>query len=187
MNTSRTGKIAPALSQWLLDEVAEDPFLRDESRLILLGEVATMNYDHPIYSNMPGIPYQFREKLAVVWRESIHSKMDADEHCVPLAALMHLDANGEPFLKAVIEASGLSAEEWLQQFLTVTLEPLLHVLYKFGFVFSPHGQNAMLVMKDFAPSRLAVKDFVDDANICVDPLAGAGVSAGRAGGYSRIS
>ncbi|BFM15928.1 rhizobactin siderophore biosynthesis protein RhbF [Maricurvus nonylphenolicus] len=163
-------RIAPALSQWLLDEVANDPFLRDETRLILLGEVATINVDHPIYSKMQGVPYQFREKLAVVWRESVHSKMDEGEHCVPLAALMHYDANGEPFLKSIIAASGMTTAEWLQQFLKVVMEPLLHVLYKYGFVFSPHGQNAMLVMKGFKPSRLAVKDFVDDANICVDPI-----------------
>lgn len=163
-------KIAPTLSQWLLDEVAIDPFLRDEARLILLGEVATINYDHPIYSKMSGIPYQFREKLAVVWRESIHTKLDSDERCIPLAALMHLDANGEPLLKAIVKASGLSTEIWLKDFLKAVIEPLLHVLYKFGFVFSPHGQNAMLVMKNYRPTRLAVKDFVDDANICVDPI-----------------
>lgn len=163
-------KIAPALSQWLLEEVGNDPFLRDETRLILLGEVATINYDHPIYTQMPDVPYQFREKLAVVWRESIHAKMDQDERCVPLAALLHLDSQGEAFLKSLIEASELETHEWISQFLKVVMEPLLHVLYKFGFVFSPHGQNAMLVLRNNAPSRLAIKDFVDDANICVDPL-----------------
>lgn len=163
-------KIAPALSEWLLNEVANEPFLRNEKGFILLGEIASINYDHPIYSDMQGIPYQFREKLAVIWRESIHTKIESDEHCLPLVALLHLDCNDEPLLKAIIEASGLSTDEWIKQFLTVTMEPLLHVLYKFGFVFSPHGQNAMLVMRNNQPTRLAVKDFVDDANICVDPI-----------------
>ena len=163
-------KIAPTLSQWLLDEVANDPFLKDEARFILLGEIATINYDHPIFSKMQGIPYQFREKLAVIWRESIHTKIECDEQCIPLAALLHLDRNGEPLLAAIIEHSGLNTETWLNHFLRKCLEPLLHVLYKFGFVFSPHGQNAMLILKKGIPTRLAVKDFVDDANLCADPL-----------------
>lgn len=163
-------KIAPQLSQWLLDEVAEDPFLKHKAKLILLGEVATINYDHPVYAKMPNIPYQFREKLAVVYRESIHTKIAHDERCIPLSALLHFDTDNKPFIGEIIQQSGLTTAEWIQQFLKVTITPLVHVLYKFGFVFSPHGQNALLVLKNNQPSCLAVKDFVDDANICVDPL-----------------
>ncbi|MFO6424605.1 IucA/IucC family protein [Motilimonas sp. KMU-193] len=163
-------KIAPTLSQWLLDHVAQDPFLKHEAKFILLGEVATMNVDHPHFSQLAGVPYQFREKLAVVWRESLHAKMAEGERAIPLAALLHRDKHGEPLLAALIAESGLSVSQWIKQFLKVTLEPLIHVLYKFGFVFSPHGQNALLVINQGVPARLAVKDFVDDANICADEL-----------------
>lgn len=163
-------KVAPALSEWLIKKVSTDDFLSKDSKLILLGEVATINYDHPIYSKMTGVPYQFREKLAVVWRDSIHSKLVDQEQCIPLAALLHIDKNGEPLIKELIDQSSLTIKDWLHSFLTVTLEPLLHCLYKFGFVFSPHGQNAMLIVKQGCPARLAIKDFVDDANICVDPI-----------------
>jgi len=163
-------KVAPFLSEWLLGLVEQDAFLRDETKLILLGEIASINFDHPVYANMKNIPYQFNEKLAVIWRESIHTKIDHTERCIPLSALMHKDVNSEPFLKAVIDASGLAPQQWLNQFLKVMLEPLLHMLYKYGFVFSPHGQNAMIILKNNIPMRLAVKDFVDDANLCVDPL-----------------
>ncbi len=46
------------------------------------------------------------------------------------------------------------------------LPPLLHFLYRYGTVFSPHGENAIVVFDAHdRPVRLAVKDFVDDVNI----------------------
>ncbi len=52
----------------------------------------------------------------------------------------------------------------------MTLPPLLHVLYRYGAAFSPHGQNCMLVLRDDVPVRLVVKDFVDDMMVSSDPL-----------------
>ena len=46
----------------------------------------------------------------------------------------------------------------------------MHVLYRFGAAFSPHAQNCMLVLRDDAPVRLVVKDFVDDMMVSSDPL-----------------
>jgi len=54
--------------------------------------------------------------------------------------------------------------------LAVVLPPLLRMLYKHGVVFSPHGENAILVHRDGTPSRLAIKDFVDDVNLADQPL-----------------
>ncbi len=36
---------APAISNWLSDVVSQDPYLRDESRLILLKEFSSVTYD----------------------------------------------------------------------------------------------------------------------------------------------
>ena len=52
----------------------------------------------------------------------------------------------------------------------MTLPPLLHMLYRYGAAFSPHAQNCMLVLRDDAPARLVVKDFVDDMMVSSDPL-----------------
>ena len=49
--------------------------------------------------------------------------------------------------------------------------PLLHFLYRYGTVFSPHGENAIVVFDDHdVPVRLAIKDFVDDVNVSAQPL-----------------
>lgn len=46
------------------------------------------------------------------------------------------------------------------------LPPLLHFLYRYGTVFSPHGENAILLFDERdVPVRLAIKDFVDDVNL----------------------
>jgi siderophore synthetase component len=87
-----------------------------------------------------------------------------------LAALLHTDPAGTPVVAAMIERSGLDTEAWLRRFLGAVLPPLLHYLYRYGTVFSPHGENAMLVHRDGLPLRLALKDFVDDVNLSDQPL-----------------
>lgn len=56
--------------------------------------------------------------------------------------------------------------DWTARLFGVMLPPLLHFLYRYGTVFSPHGENAILLFDERdVPVRLAVKDFVDDVNL----------------------
>ncbi|NED94873.1 IucA/IucC family siderophore biosynthesis protein [Phytoactinopolyspora alkaliphila] len=160
---------APALTAWLCGLAHADPFLR-ETGLVLLGEVASVSIPHPAFESVPGVPYQHTELLGAIWRESVHGYLEPGERAVSLAALLHVDADGQPFAGALLKESGLSADEWLQHLHAATLPPLLHVLYKYGAMFSPHGQNCMIVHRDGVPTRLVVKDFVDDVAICSEPL-----------------
>ncbi|MFT9849707.1 IucA/IucC family protein [Aneurinibacillus sp. REN35] len=162
--------IAPKITQYIKGIQDHDSFLRDECRVILPGEIASINCDHHNYAKLENAPYQYLEMLGVIWRESIYTYLEEGEHPITLAALLHTDKNGKPFVQSLIERSGLSAEQWMQQFFSVVLPPLLHYLYQYGTVFSPHGQNTILVLKEYAPHRLAIKDFVDDVNISDQPL-----------------
>jgi siderophore synthetase component len=67
-------------------------------------------------------------------------------------------------------APALAAADWLAALCEAVLPPLLHVLSRYGTVFSPHGENAILVQRDGISTRLAVKDLVDDVNISDQPL-----------------
>ncbi|WP_166352612.1 IucA/IucC family protein [Phytoactinopolyspora limicola] len=160
---------APALTEWLCGIARTDPFLQ-ETGVILLGEVASVSVAHPVYESIPGVPYQHTEMLGAIWRDSVEPFLEDGEQAVSLAALLHVGADGTPFTSALVERSGLDTAEWFRRLHHAVLPPLLHVLYKYGTMFSPHGQNCMIVHHDGVPTRLVVKDFVDDVAICSEPL-----------------
>ena len=161
---------APRVTEFLTRILAADPFLHADRRLVLLGEVASVAVPHPDYEALPGAPYQYRELVGCIWRESLQGKLDPGERAMTMAALLHRDRQGTPVVAALVERSGMAATGWLAALFEAVLPPLLHVLYRYGTVFSPHGENAILVHRDGVPTRLAVKDFVDDVNVSDQPL-----------------
>ncbi|QCS51053.1 GNAT family N-acetyltransferase (plasmid) [Picosynechococcus sp. PCC 11901] len=163
-------QIAPKVTEYIKSIHANDPFLSEECRMILPGEVASLNYNHNYYKQLSSAPYQYKEMLGCLWRESVLSYTDPDERPVTLASLVHLDADGYPLILKLVDVSGLTLEDWLDRLFNTVLPPLLHYLYQYGTVFSPHGENTILVLKNNIPSRLAMKDFVDDVNISDQPL-----------------
>ncbi|MGH3906017.1 MAG: IucA/IucC family protein, partial [Pseudonocardiaceae bacterium] len=162
---------APAVTSWILRLAAQDAFLCDETRVVLLGEVAAVTVNHPVLERIPGVPYQYLELLGAIWREPITSKLDPPEKARTLACLLQIDCAGRPLVAELVARSGLAPREWLQRLVGALLPPLLHFLYRYGVVFSPHGENTIVVFDaDDAPARLAVKDFVDDVNVSDAPL-----------------
>jgi siderophore synthetase component len=162
---------APAVTSWLLDIADADPFLNDECRVILLGEVASVAVRHPVLDRMPDAPYQYRELLGAIWRQPLPPRLEAGERARTMASLLHVDSEGRPMVVELVKRSGLDGADWLDKMFAAVLPPLLHFLYKYGIVFSPHGENAILVNDEREwPTRLAVKDFVDDVNISAKDL-----------------
>jgi siderophore synthetase component len=157
--------IAPKVTEFIKGMAEKDPFLKDECRVILPGENASMNVNHRYYTQLKQAPYQYLEMLGTIWRESIYTYLEDGEQAITLAALLYEDHNNKSYVVSLIEQSGLDSEEWMKQFFKVVMDPLLHYLYQYGTVFSPHGQNTIVVLKEAKPHRLAIKDFVDDVNI----------------------
>ncbi|WP_129668958.1 IucA/IucC family protein [Phytoactinopolyspora endophytica] len=160
---------APALTEWLSGLADADPFLK-ETGLVLLGEVSSVSVAHRAYESIPDVPYQHTEMLGAIWRESVQPYLEPGERAVSLAALLHVDPDGTSFAGTLVARSGLGVDEWFQHLHRAVLPPLLHILYRYGAMFSPHGQNCMIVHRDGVPTRLVVKDFVDDVAICTDML-----------------
>ncbi|MGP3982794.1 IucA/IucC family protein [Streptomyces sp. KR80] len=162
---------APAVTGWVHALRDADPFLRDETRVVLLGETASVTVEHPLYDRLPGVPYQYRELLGCIWREPLGPRLDARERARTLAALLLTDPQGRSFTAELVRRSGLAPTAWLARLFAALLPPLLHFLYRYGTVFSPHGENAIVVFDEHdVPVRLAVKDFVDDVNVSAEPL-----------------
>ncbi|MEU1121249.1 MULTISPECIES: IucA/IucC family siderophore biosynthesis protein [unclassified Streptomyces] len=157
---------APAVTAWMHALRDGDPFLRDECGVILLGEVASVAVEHPVYDGLHEVPYQYRELLGAIWREPVGRHLAPGERARTLASLTHTDPTGRAFVAELVERSGLAPTTWLRRLLAALLPPLLHFLYRYGTVFSPHGENTIVVFDDKdVPVRLAVKDFVDDVNV----------------------
>ncbi|MFF7359705.1 IucA/IucC family protein [Streptomyces sp. NPDC008125] len=162
---------APAVTGWVQGLCDSDPFLRDTCAVILLGEVASVAVEHPLYDRLPEVPYQFKEILGAIWREPLPPRLAAGERARTLASLLHTDPDGRAFTAELVERSGLAPRDWLVRLFSALLPPLLHFLYRYGTVFSPHGENAIVVFDERdVPVRLAIKDFVDDVNISAHPL-----------------
>ncbi|MEV0438149.1 IucA/IucC family siderophore biosynthesis protein [Streptomyces spectabilis] len=160
---------APAVTSWVHALRDTDPFLRDECRVILLGEVASVAVEHPVYDSLPEVPYQYKELLGAIWREPLTRYLAPGERARTLACLLHTDPQGRAVVAELIERSGLTPTVWLSHLFTALLPPLLHFLYRYGTVFSPHGENTIVVFDDSdVPVRLAVKDFVDDVNVSAE-------------------
>jgi siderophore synthetase component len=160
---------APALTRWLQERCAGDPFLRERG-LVLLGEVASVSVPQRAFESIADVPYQHTEMLGAIWREPVGPRLEPGERPLPLAALLHRDPAGGALAAALIERSGLAADDWVSALHEATLPPLMHVLYRFGATFSPHGQNCLLLLRDDVPARLAVKDFVDDMMVSSEAL-----------------
>jgi siderophore synthetase component/RimJ/RimL family protein N-acetyltransferase len=158
-------KVAPKLTRHIQRIQQQDAFLSQQCRLILLGEVASMTYEHPYYARITGAPYQYQEQLGVIWRDNVTAQLAEGEQAITMAALLHRDNSGRSMIQTIIEQSGCSVAQWVDCFLAHTLPPLLHFLYQYGLVFSPHGQNCILLLREGRPTGLAIKDFVDDINI----------------------
>jgi siderophore synthetase component len=162
---------APAVTDWLYGLRRQDPYLRDEVRVVLLGEVASIAVRHPVLDRLEGIPYQYRELLGAIWREPVEAHLEPGERARTLAALLYADATGETLVEELVHRSGRPARDWLRALFRAMLPPLLHFLYRWGVVFSPHGENAAVIFDaEEMPSRLAIKDFVDDVNLSAEPL-----------------
>ncbi|MFG2196926.1 IucA/IucC family protein [Streptomyces sp. NPDC048639] len=168
--TERT-RVAPAVTGWVHGLRDADPFLRDEARVVLLGETASVTVEHPLYDRLPGVPYQYRELLGCIWREPLAAHLDAGERARTLASLLLTDPQGHSFTAELVRRSGLAPTVWLRRLFAALLPALLRFLYRYGTVFSPHGENAIVVFDEHdVPVRLAMKDFVDDVNISAEPL-----------------
>ncbi|QUX25916.1 IucA/IucC family siderophore biosynthesis protein [Nocardiopsis sp. MT53] len=159
-------RAAPVSTGWVHALHAKDAFLAERHRVILPGEVAAVAVRHPVLEDIPDAPYRHRQLLGALWREPVAGFLEPGERARTLAALLHVDGEGRAFTAELVERSGLDAEEWLAALFGTVLPPLLHLLYRYGLAFNPHGENTIVVYDERdRPVRLAVKDFVDDMKL----------------------
>ncbi|MCU5379364.1 siderophore biosynthesis protein [Bacillus cereus] len=140
---------APAISNWLNDVVSDDPYLRDESQIILLKEFSSVTYDtnkNAVYGS-----------LGCIWRESVHNHLNEQEDAVPFNGLYAKEKDGTPVIDAWLNKYGI--ENWLRLLIQKAIIPVVHLVVEHGIALESHGQNMILVHKEGLPVRIALKDF----------------------------
>jgi siderophore synthetase component len=162
---------APEVTRWLCGIRERDSFLHEETRIALLGEVASVTVPHPVLERVPEAPYRYHELLGAVWRSPLQHHLGLGETGRSMASLLHVDRNGRALLAELVERSGLPARAWLSTLLAALLRPLLHYLYRYGVAFCPHGENTVVLYDDHdRPVGIALKDFAEDVNLARRPL-----------------
>ena len=153
----------PSITKWVADAVENDSYLQSKG-FSLLGEVATLGYRNLLFEPL-GRAIPHNKMLATLWRESPIAKLQDGEKCMTMAALLHVDANGEAFVKQLIQASEQSPIDWITSYLNAYLAPLLHCFYAHEMVFMPHGENLILVLENHTVKYVFMKDITEEVMV----------------------
>jgi len=154
----------PGINQWIYELTLDDPYLQDVG-FCILREVASVSYSHNYFEQALSVDSPYKKMLACLWRESPASVLREGQQLMTMAALLHVDDKGKALLPALIQASGLSIDEWLQAYFNCYLSPLLHCFYKWDMVFMPHGENLILVLENHIPVRAIMKDIGEEVSL----------------------
>ncbi|SLM62484.1 MULTISPECIES: IucA/IucC family protein [Dickeya] len=177
-NTSSTRILArhtvmngPIITDWLHALIDTDQTARN-LKMVILREVAGVSFD--TQALLPTRMAQAYGTFGALWRENIHTYLQAGEQAVPFNGLSHVehgDNSGTPtpFIDHWVRQYGLEA--WTRQLLVVTVTPIIHMLYAEGIGMESHGQNIILIARDGWPERIALKDFHDGVRYSPDHLA----------------
>lgn len=162
-------KATPAINDWLRNLIASDSALQVRG-FTMIGETAAIGYHNRNYEagSANGSPY--RKMLSALWRESPLPLLNDGQQLATMASLLHLDSEGRPMVSALIERSGLAAQDWLRCYFEAYLVPLVHCLYQYELAFMPHGENVILVLKDGVPVRAIMKDIAEEIVVMGDRL-----------------
>ncbi|MFF4306327.1 IucA/IucC family protein [Streptomyces sp. NPDC001601] len=157
----------PAINDWLAQLIDNDPVLTSTG-LSIIRERAAVGYRHLEYERATDRYSPYRKMLAALWRESPVPSLREGESLATMASLLHVDHEGASFAAALIERSGLPAQEWLRAYLRAYFTPLLHSFYAYDLVFMPHGENVILVLEDGVVRRAVYKDIAEEIAV-MDP------------------
>lgn len=153
----------PPITNWIKKTIGEDPYIK-QNGFTLLCEIATVGYRNFYYEHL-GRNSSYNKMLAGLWRESPASVLQPGQQLMTMAALLHVDNDGDALLPAIIKASGKTTVAWLKQYLHAYLTPLLHCFYQHDLVFMPHGENLILVMEDHVVVKAIMKDITEEIAI----------------------
>ncbi|PRY48294.1 siderophore synthetase component [Knoellia remsis] len=160
-------EVTPAINDHVAGIVRGDETLR-RLGFDVLREHAAVGYRSPSYEVAAERGSPHLKMLAGLWRESPVSQLRDGETLATMASLLHVDESGRSFAAELVEASGLTAGEWLRRYLEAYLVPVTHCLVAHSLAFMPHGENVILVLRDGVVDRVLMKDIGEEVAIFGD-------------------
>ncbi|PZR36298.1 MAG: IucA/IucC family protein, partial [Ectopseudomonas oleovorans] len=154
----------PAINAYLDQLISSDPVLR-EYGFSILREVASVGYRNRYYEAALETDSPYKKMLSALWRESPGSRLNSGERLMTMAALLHVDPQGQALLPELIRRSGLAPRAWMRRYMDAFLRPLMHCFYAHHLVFMPHGENLILVLDGHVPVRAIMKDIAEESAI----------------------
>ncbi|WP_407669736.1 IucA/IucC family protein [Paraburkholderia nodosa] len=154
----------PAINDFIKGLVASDPYLQGKG-FTILREVASIGFRNRYYEAAVQADSPYKKMFSALWRENPLRLAGDDQRLMTMAALLHTDRHGAALLPALIEASGLTAQAWLERYMQAYLAPLVHCFYAHDLVFMPHGENLILVLENHVPVRAIMKDIAEESAI----------------------
>jgi siderophore synthetase component/RimJ/RimL family protein N-acetyltransferase len=154
----------PAINDWIKALVERDPYLQ-RNGFTILREVASIGFRNHYFEKAIEADSPYKKMFSALWRESPLDLLKPGERLMTMTALLHVDRHGEALLPALITASGLDTQAWLERYVEAYLAPLVHCFYAYDLVFMPHGENLILVLDAHVPVRVIMKDIAEEAVI----------------------
>ncbi|WP_428995961.1 IucA/IucC family protein [Paraburkholderia ferrariae] len=154
----------PAINDFIKGLVASDAYLQGKG-FTILREVASIGFRNRYYEAAVQVDSPYKKMFSALWRENPLSLAGDGQRLMTMAALLHTDRHGAALLPALIEASGLTAQAWLERYMEAYLAPLVHCFYAHDLVFMPHGENLILVLENHVPVRAIMKDIAEESAI----------------------
>jgi siderophore synthetase component len=154
----------PAINDWLYNMVKSDDVLINFN-FNVLREIAAVGYSNSYYEDDRLKESSYNKMLAGLWRESPVNKISDNQNLMTMASLLHVDKNRKGVLPALISKSMLNESDWLDQYFQAYLSPLLHCYFKYSLVFMPHGENLIMIMENYVPVGMFMKDIGEE--ICI--------------------
>jgi siderophore synthetase component len=154
----------PAINAYLHELISSDPVLNGYG-FGILREVASVGYRNRYYEAALETDSPYKKMLSALWRESPMKRLKPGERLMTMAALLHIDPEGNALLPELMRRSGLEPVAWMRQYLKAFLQPLIHCFYAHHLVFMPHGENLILVLEGHVPTRVFMKDIAEESAI----------------------
>lgn len=154
----------PAINDWIYALVEGDSWLQAKG-FHILREVAAIGYRNPYYESAMQDNNSFKKMLSALWRESPLPHIGRGERLMSMTALLHVDAHGRALVAELVQASGLSTDAWVDGWLEAYFSPLLHCFYQHDLIFMPHGENLIMVLRDYRPVRVLMKDIAEECGV----------------------